>query len=111
GPQDSVRSMIDEYKRRRDWVVPALNKIEGVTCSMPEGAFYVMPNVGRLLGGRVRDSIELSRVLLDEQRVVGTAGSAFGIEGYTRISYATSLEAIQEGLPRIAQLANRLLRE
>lgn len=111
GPQDSVRSMIDEYKRRRDWVVPALNEIEGVTCAMPEGAFYVMPNVIRLLGGRARDSIELSRLLLDEERVVVTAGSAFGIEGYIRISYANSLDAIKEGVFRIAQLASRLLRE
>ena len=111
GPQDSVRSMIEEYNRRRDWVVPALNEIEGVTCAMPEGAFYVMPNVSGLLGGRVRDSIELSKLLLDEERVVVTAGSAFGIEGYIRISYANSLEAIQEGVRRIARLANRLLRE
>jgi aspartate aminotransferase len=111
GPQDSVRSMIEEYKRRRDWVVPALNEIEGITCAMPEGAFYVMPNVSQLLGGRVRDSIELSKLLLDEERVVVTAGSAFGIEGYIRISYANSLEAIQEGVRRIARLANRLLRE
>ena len=46
--------MIGEYKRRRDWVVPALNAIEGIECAMPEGAFYVMPNMKKLLGGRVR---------------------------------------------------------
>lgn len=109
GPQDSVRSMIGEYLRRRDWVVPALNEIEGIECSMPEGAFYVMPNVKRLLGGRVRDSIELSKLLLDEARVVVTAGSAFGMEGYLRISYANSLEAIQEGVRRIDQVARALL--
>jgi len=109
GPQDSVRSMIGEYLRRRDWVVPALNEIEGIECSMPEGAFYVMPNVKRLLGGRVRDSIELSKLLLDEARVVVTAGSAFGMEGYLRISYANSLEAIQEGVRRIDGVARALL--
>jgi aspartate aminotransferase len=109
GPQDSVRSMIAEYLRRRDWVVPALNKIEGISCSSPEGAFYVMPNVKRLLGGRVRDSIELARLLLDEARVVVTPGSAFGIEGYIRISYANSLDAIQEGVRRIEKVATRLL--
>ena len=109
GPQDSVRSMIGEYLRRRDWVVPALNEIDGIECSMPEGAFYVMPNVKRLLGGRVRDSIELSKLLLDEARVVVTAGSAFGMEGYLRISYANSLEAIQEGVRRIDQVARTLL--
>jgi len=109
GPQDSVRSMIGEYLRRRDWVVPALNEIDGIECSMPEGAFYVMPNVRRLLGGPVRDSIELSKLLLDEARVVVTAGSAFGMEGYLRISYANSLEAIQEGVRRIDQVARTLL--
>ena len=109
GPQDSVRSMIGEYLRRRDWVVPALNEIEGIECSMPEGAFYVMPNVKRLLGGRVRDSIELSKLLLDEARVVVTAGSAFGMEGYLRISYANSREAIQEGVRRIDGVARALL--
>lgn len=109
GPQDAVRSMIDEYKRRRDWIVPALNEIEGITCAMPEGAFYVMPDVTRLLGPGARNSSELSKLLLDEARVVVTAGSAFGIEGYVRISYANSLEAIQEGVRRIGHVAKRLL--
>ena len=109
GPQDSVRSMIGEYLRRRDWIVPALNEIKGIECSMPEGAFYVMPNIKRLLGGRVRDSIELSKLLLDEARVVVTAGSAFGMEGYIRISYANSMEAIQQGVSRIDAVAKTLL--
>jgi len=109
GPQESVHSMIDEYKRRRDWIVPALNAIDGIKCAMPEGAFYVMPDVKRLLGGRVHGSIELSKLLLDEERVVVTAGSAFGIEGYLRISYANSLEAIKEGVRRISEVAKRLL--
>jgi aspartate aminotransferase len=108
GQQDSVRAMIEEYRRRRDWVVPALNEIGGIQCAMPEGAFYVMPNVKRLLGGRVRDSIEFSKLLLDEARVVVTAGSAFGMEGYVRISYANSLDAIREGVRRIAQVASAL---
>ena len=110
GPQDSVQSMIGEYLRRRDWVVPALNEIEGISCAKPEGAFYVMPNVKRLLGSEARDSIEFSRLLLNEARVVVTAGSAFGMEGYVRISYANSLEAIQEGVRRIANIAERLMK-
>jgi len=110
GPQDSVHSMIGEYLRRRDWVVPALNEIEGISCAKPEGAFYVMPNVKHLLGSEARDSIEFSRLLLDEARVVVTAGSAFGMEGYVRISYANSLEAIQEGVRRIAEIAKRLIK-
>jgi aspartate aminotransferase len=108
GPQDAVHSMIGEYRKRRDWIVPALNEIGGISCDMPEGAFYVMPNVRQLLGGRVRDSIEFSRLLLDDARVVVTPGSAFGMEGYVRISYANSLEAIQEGVRRIGEVAVEL---
>jgi aspartate aminotransferase len=110
GPQDAVRSMIGEYRKRRDWVVPALNAVGGIECALPEGAFYVMPNVKQLLGGRVRDSIEFSKLLLDDARVVVTPGSAFGMEGYVRISYANSLEAIQEGVRRIAEVAGALRR-
>ena len=109
GQQDSLKKMLAEYKRRRDWVVPVLNEIKGIKCSMPEGAFYAMPNVKSLVGGRVPDSIAFSKLLLDEARVVVTPGSAFGMEGYIRISYANSLEAIQEGVRRIGDIANKLL--
>jgi aspartate aminotransferase len=108
GPQESLGAMIEEYKKRRDWLVPALSRIDGITCATPEGAFYVMPNVKGLLGGRVRTSAEFARLLLDEAHVVVTAGSAFGVEGYIRISYASSLEAIQRGVERIAEVASRL---
>ena len=108
GPQDARRAMLREYKRRRDWLVPALNEIPGVSCSMPEGAFYVMPDVSGLLGGRARTSAEFSKLLLDEARVVVTDGAAFGIEGFIRISYANSMEAIQEGVRRLAEVGSRL---
>lgn len=108
GPQESLRSMIDEYKRRRDWLVPALNEIEGIRCAVPEGAFYVLPNVKNLFGKRASNSTEFARLLLDEARVVATAGSAFGVEGYVRLSYANSLDQIQEGVRRIAQAVSKL---
>lgn len=108
GPQDARRHMLDEYKRRRDWLVPALNEIPGIRCSMPEGAFYVMPEVRGLLGGRARTSADFSKILLDEARIVVTDGAAFGIEGFVRLSYANSMEAIQEGVRRLAQVANSL---
>jgi aspartate aminotransferase len=111
GPQEALRAMLEEYRRRRDWLVPALNKIEGVKCDMPEGAFYVMPDVRNFFGGRVRDSIEFSKLLLDEAQVVVTAGSSFGMEGYIRISYANSLEALQEGVRRIAGVISNLKSE
>lgn len=108
GPQDARRAMLDEYLRRRNWLVPALNEIPGIRCSMPEGAFYVMPDVRGLLGGRAKTSAEFSRLLLDESRVVVTDGAAFGMEGFVRISYANSMEAIREGVRRLSELAGGL---
>jgi len=108
GPQDEMKRMLEEYKHRRDWLVPALNQIEGVSCSMPEGAFYAMPSVKGLFGPRAKNSAEFAKLLLDEAHVVVTAGSAFGSEGHIRISYANSLEAIKRGVERIADLAQNL---
>lgn len=108
GPQESVKEMLAEYKRRRDWIVPALNDIPGVTCDLPEGAFYVWPNVRGLLSGDVGTSADLARILLEKAHVVVTAGSAFGVEGYLRISYANSLEAIQKGVTRMGEIARSL---
>jgi aspartate aminotransferase len=110
GPQESVHRMIAEYQRRRDWLVPALNDIPGVSCGTPEGAFYVMPNIKGLLGGAVNNSAELAKFLLEAKGVALTAGSAFGIEGYVRISYANSLQMIQEGVRRIREAAHELRR-
>ena len=108
GPQESRQEMLDEYKRRRDFIVPALNAIDGIECAIPEGAFYVMPRIRNLFGGRISNSAEFTKLLLDEGRVVVTPGSAFGAEGYIRISYANSMEAIQEGVKRIAEVASHL---
>ncbi|HJQ25565.1 MAG TPA: pyridoxal phosphate-dependent aminotransferase [Blastocatellia bacterium] len=108
GSQESIHEMLAEYRRRRDYLVPALNDIPGVSCDLPEGAFYVMPNIKGLLGGRIKSSSELARRLLEEKGVALTAGSAFGIEGYIRISYANSLEMIQEGVRRIREAAEEL---
>jgi aspartate aminotransferase len=107
-PPDAVNLMIAEYRRRRDWIVPALNDIEGIECAMPEGAFYVFPEVKGLLGGRVKTSGELAKLLLETARVVVTDGAAFGAEGYLRISYANSLEALQKGVEKIALTAKSL---
>ncbi|HYP29112.1 MAG TPA: pyridoxal phosphate-dependent aminotransferase [Blastocatellia bacterium] len=108
GPQEPLHAMLEEYRERRDWLVPALNKIEGIKCSIPEGAFYVMPDVKGLLGGRVKTSSELAALLLTEAQVVVTPGSAFGIEGYLRISYANSLDAIKRAVGRLSDVAEKL---
>jgi aspartate aminotransferase len=108
GASEALTEMLAEYRRRRDWIVPALNQIEGVRCALPEGAFYVFPDVRGLLGKKVKTSAELSKLLLDEARVVLTDGAAFGAEGYLRISYANSLEQLQKGVSKIAEAASKL---
>jgi aspartate aminotransferase len=108
GPQDSLKFMLGEYKRRRDWLVPALNQIEGIECIMPEGAFYAFPNVKRALGGGVTTSAGLAKRLLERAQVIVTGGAAFGAEGYIRISYANSLDAIQRGVERLADTVRDL---
>jgi aspartate aminotransferase len=108
GPQDSLKAMLAEYQRRRDWLVPALNSIPGIECITPEGAFYAFPSVKGVLGGKVKTSAELATLLLEEGHVGLTAGSAFGAEGHLRISYANSLDAIKRGVEQISNTLEKL---
>jgi aminotransferase len=100
GPQDCVAAMVAEFQRRRDMLVEALNKMPGVRCTMPEGAFYVFPNV-RSLG---MTSDDLASYLLREAHIAVVPGTSFGPggEGFLRISYANSYDQIREGMQRMA---------
>jgi aspartate/methionine/tyrosine aminotransferase len=99
GPQDGVEAMVSEFQARRDLVVNGLNEIPGITCQMPEGAFYVFPNVT----GTGIDQDELANQLLNEAGVAVLPGTAFGEygKGYLRLSYANSQENITRALERI----------
>jgi aspartate aminotransferase len=102
GPQDSVAMMRGEFERRRDAIVAGLRVIPGIRCGLPEGAFYVYPNVGSFLKKNgLTDAIVLAEKLLDEARVAVVPGVAFGTHEHLRISYATSQEQIDEGLRRL----------
>jgi aspartate aminotransferase len=102
GPQDSVQAMLAEYHRRRDRIVAGLREIPKVKCRVPEGAFYVYPNVSAYLGKNgIQDATQLAEKLLDEVHVALVPGPAFGTEPHVRISYATSMEQIEEGLRRL----------
>ncbi len=101
GPMDTVTAMLAEYSRRRDRIVAGLRAIPGVTCVMPGGAFYAFPNVAAHLGHGIADTTALAKQLLERQHVVVVPGDAFGTPGYLRISYATSMERIDEGLRRL----------
>lgn len=110
GPQDSVATMLDEYAARREWLLRALREIPGLCCAQPEGAFYAFPNVRDCLKGEVKTSGDFADLLLNEEQTVVTDGAGFGAEGYIRISYATSLERLQEGARRIRRVAEKLAR-
>jgi aspartate aminotransferase len=101
GPMDTVAAMLAEYSRRRDRIVAGLRAIPGVTCVEPGGAFYAFPNVSEHLGNGIADTMALSKVLLEKQHLVVVPGEAFGTPGYLRLSYATSIDRIEEGLRRL----------
>jgi aspartate aminotransferase len=102
GPQDSVATMLGEYARRRRRVVDGLRAIPGIHCAEPQGAFYVYPNVSAFLGTEgAADATALAARLLDEAHVAVVPGPAFGTEEHVRISYAASIEQIDEGLRRL----------
>lgn len=107
GPQESVRLMLAEYGRRREWLLNALNETPGLCCSQPEGAFYAFPDVRGCLKGNVTTSQQFASELLEREQTVVTDGGGFGAPGFIRISYATSLERLQEGVRRIRRVAQR----
>jgi aspartate aminotransferase len=113
GSMDSVPVMLAEYARRRKRIVEGLRAIPGVTCEMPGGAFYAFPNVSAHLANGsssqafAKDTTELAKLLLDNARVALVPGDAFGAPGYLRLSYATSIERIDEGLRRLERFFSR----
>lgn len=109
GPQDSVGTMLAEFELRRGKIVAGLRAIPGIKCAMPEGAFYVYPNVRAYLKKNgVADATALAEKLLDEVHVALVPGPAFGTEEHVRISYAASQEQIDEGLRRLKDFLAKL---
>jgi aspartate aminotransferase len=109
GPQDSVMSMLGEYRRRRDNIHAWLTEHGGIKCVKPKGAFYLFPDITGLLGHNgVTTSADFAQGLLEQEHVVVTPGEAFEAPGYLRISYATSMEQLREGATRILRFAESL---
>ena len=109
GADDEVKRMYDAYTERRAWLVPAINAIDGFCCADPDGAFYVFPEVKAFFGrSGIRDSNTFAQYLLDEARVAVVPGIAFGNDDYIRISYATSMDRLREGMKRIEAALKRL---
>lgn len=109
-----IEEMKKEFVKRRNFMVDFLNQIKGVHCFKPQGAFYVFPSVIDLIGkktkngGSIASSADFAQYLLDEYLVAVVPGEGFGAPGYIRLSYATSLDAIQKGLERIKKAIENL---
>ncbi|MBU3214069.1 pyridoxal phosphate-dependent aminotransferase [Clostridium estertheticum] len=113
GEQDDVHSMIKQFKLRRNYMVKRINSINNLSCIEPEGAFYVMVNISNILnklidGKVIKDSISFSKILLEKEKVAVIPGIAFGAENFIRLSYATSMENIKQGLDRIESFVSNI---
>ena len=112
GTQDFIKTRSESFKERRDFVVKALNSINGLSCLKPSGAFYVFPNCKKLLGGKtkLKTDKEFVEKLLEKAEVAVVQGSAFGLDGYFRISYATSMDNLKKALDRIKSFCESLVK-
>jgi aspartate aminotransferase len=103
GPQDCIRTMVDAFKERHDYVVERLNRMPGIECQPTDGTFYVFPNVEEIIKslGTVSNDLDLVELLIERAGVSVVPGSAFGLGGHLRISIATSRESLEQALDRI----------
>ena len=110
GTQDFIQERSDAFKSRRDFVVSSLNKIKGISCLKPNGAFYVFPSCKKLLGKKtkLKNDSEFVEKLLEKANVAVVQGSAFGLDGHFRISYATSMDNLKKAIDRIKSFCENL---
>ena len=114
GNQGCVEEMKTKFLRRRNLIIELLNKISGVTCSVPDGAFYVFPSFESFLNKKVdnkilKDSFDISQYILEAVNVVTVPGDGFGAPGYIRFSYATSSETIKKGIRRVKTALDKII--
>ena len=103
GPQEPVEAMRVHFERRRDLMADLIGKVPGMKCAIPGGAYYIFADVRGALNARAPTSLKLSEHLLENHGVAVVPGSAFGREGYLRLSFATSEDLIRKGLQRMAE--------
>ena len=113
GPQEFVDQIVRELNNRRRYMIYALNELEGVTCSDPGGTFYVFPKVSSFFGRKagekvIQNSSDLAEYLLDEVKVAVVPGEEFGAGNYVRLSFATSMNQIEEGINRIEEALEKM---
>ena len=110
GNQDFIKVRAEAFKERRDFVVNSLNKIKGISCLKPNGAFYVFPSCKKLIGKKtgIKNDTDFVQKLLEKENVAVVQGSAFGLDGYFRISYATSMLKLKIAMKRIKSFCESL---
>jgi aspartate aminotransferase len=108
GSHEPVRAMRDEFRVRRDRIHALLTAHPGIQCVKPKGAFYLFPNISALLTDDVRTSADFAQRLLEQEHVVVTPGEAFDAPGYIRLSYAASMEQLEDGAARMLRFAESL---
>ncbi len=114
GTQDFIKKRADSFQKRRDFVVKALNDIDGINCLNPDGAFYVFPSCKELMGKKdpsgkeIKSDTDFVQSLLENSGIAVVQGSAFGLEGFFRISYATSMENLKKALEKISSFCKSL---
>ena len=110
GQQNFIEERAKAFKERRDFVVSSLNNIKGINCLTPNGAFYVFPSCKGLLNKKtkLKTDTEFVQKLLEKSMVAVVQGSAFGLDGYFRISYATSMENLKKAISRIKDFCDSL---
>ena len=106
GPQDAIKMMVEHFKQRHDFIVSALNQIDGVHCLSGDGAFYAFPDCRELIDSLdgIQSDVALAEYILNEAEVAVVPGSAFGGNGYIRLSFATSMDNIEEALRRLQSI-------
>ncbi len=114
GTQAPVKSMVEEYTKRREYMVSRLNKIEGIQCQYPDGAFYTFPNITALYGKKyegntINNDLDVAKFFLEKAHVAVVPGVAFNYPDHVRFVFAKSMEEIKEGLDRIEQAIKKLL--
>jgi Aminotransferase class I and II. len=110
---DIIENMVNEFKQRRDYIVERINKIDGLTCLKPQGAFYVIVNISKYIGmnisgKKINGSIDFANFVLEKAKVAVIPCLPFGNDNYIRLSYATSIQNIEEGLNRIENLLKNI---
>lgn len=113
GNKDVIKKMVEEFNKRRLYMIEKINNIKGLRCNVPSGAFYVMVNIseyiGRYLSGKmINGSIDFSNVLLENANVAVIPALPFGVDNYVRLSYATSMDNIKNGIEKIEKYLNNI---